>query len=65
MSHWAHGGATTPDNCVSLCHRHHWLVHEGGWDLTRHKDTGEITTIRPLFRVSNRARAPAGGLAAC
>ena len=33
--HWAHGGDTNLDNMVLLCHRHHWHVHEGGWQLVR------------------------------
>jgi hypothetical protein len=31
IRHWADGGATTLENCWSLCPRHHTLVHEGGW----------------------------------
>ncbi len=30
IDHWAHGGATTLDNLVLLCRRHHRAVHEGG-----------------------------------
>ena len=30
VHHWARGGATTLDNLVLLCRRHHRLVHEGG-----------------------------------
>jgi hypothetical protein len=33
--HWARGGATSLANMILLCHRHHWQVHEGGWQLTR------------------------------
>jgi hypothetical protein len=31
--HWANGGATCIENLISLCTRHHWLVHEGGWTV--------------------------------
>ena len=33
--HWGHGGATDLENLVLLCHRHHWSVHEGGWQLVK------------------------------
>lgn len=32
--HWADGGVTCIENLVSLCDSHHWLVHEGGWNIT-------------------------------
>lgn len=44
--HWAHGGPTDLDNMVLLCHRHHWLVHEGGWQLLK-LDDGSLRTIPP------------------
>lgn len=44
--HWAHNGATDLSNLVLLCYRHHWLLHEGGWQLAR-TDEGVIT-IPPL-----------------
>ncbi|HWC36830.1 MAG TPA: DUF222 domain-containing protein [Mycobacteriales bacterium] len=31
--HWADGGLTCVENLISLCDRHHWLVHEGGWSV--------------------------------
>ena len=30
---WDHGGTTEQDNLTLLCHRHHTLVHEGGWQI--------------------------------
>ncbi|MDP8983819.1 MAG: HNH endonuclease [Pseudomonadota bacterium] len=30
IEHWADGGATKLSNLISLCRRHHRLVHEGG-----------------------------------
>lgn len=49
--HWARGGATDLDNLVLLCGHHHWLVHEGGWEIAR-RDDGSVITVppRPLAR---------------
>jgi hypothetical protein len=33
IRHWARGGSTCLLNLISLCDVHHWLVHEGGWNL--------------------------------
>ncbi|TML54208.1 MAG: HNH endonuclease, partial [Actinobacteria bacterium] len=33
IRHWAHGGETNLDNLVTLCRRHHRLVHEGGYGV--------------------------------
>jgi hypothetical protein len=44
--HWLHGGGGEIENQTLLCHRHHWLVHEGGWQLIK-TDNGEIVTIAP------------------
>lgn len=30
---WSEGGATSLENLVSLCRRHHRFVHEGGWTI--------------------------------
>ena len=35
ITHWADGGATSLDNLVLLCRRHHRLVHEGGYGIDR------------------------------
>jgi hypothetical protein len=56
--HWANGGATDLSNLVLLCRRHHWMVHEGGWELTRSKN-GEIAALPPIIRyLPSWARAP-------
>ena len=34
VQHWADGGATSVDNLVRLCRRHHRSVHEGGFRVT-------------------------------
>ena len=33
IQHWAHGGETKLENLALLCHRHHKLVHEGGYSI--------------------------------
>lgn len=33
--HWLDLGETRLDNVVLLCRRHHRMVHEGGWTITR------------------------------
>jgi len=55
--HWIHGGATDLDNLVLLCHRHHWLVHEGKWQLVR-GDGGRMIAIPPTVTFGPPARGP-------
>ncbi len=45
--HWIHGGSTDLPNLVLLCYRHHWMVHEGNWQIVR-TDEGCVHTIPPL-----------------
>jgi Domain of unknown function (DUF222)/HNH endonuclease len=60
LRHWAHGGATDLNNLVLICHRHHQMVHEGGWELAR-SESGDVHAVPPLMpRHSPYARAPAG-----
>lgn len=47
LVHWAVGGATDVSNLTLLCHRHHWMVHEGGWKLARAGD-GRLCAIPPI-----------------
>ena len=35
VMHWADGGATTKDNLILLCSRHHRLLHEGGFTIQK------------------------------
>jgi hypothetical protein len=44
--HWCRGGRTDLSNLVLLCHRHHWMVHEGGWQVAR-DHAGSILTVPP------------------
>ena len=46
LVHWGHGGGTNVDNLILLCYRHHWLVHEGGWQLAR-VERGQLLAIPP------------------
>jgi len=56
--HWTRGGPTNLANLVLLCHRHHWMVHEGGWQLVK-TDDGALLTIPPTFGFRNHpARGP-------
>ncbi|MGH3847574.1 MAG: DUF222 domain-containing protein, partial [Pseudonocardiaceae bacterium] len=41
------GGATTPDNLIPLCRRHHLLKHRTGWGVEREAETGTVTWTAP------------------
>jgi hypothetical protein len=43
---WASGGPTSISNGLPLCLFHHWLVHEGGWQVSKHPDA-TVTVIPP------------------
>ena len=55
--HWIHGGPTDLDNLILLCHRHHWMVHEGKWQLVR-ADDGRMLTIPPAVRFRRPENVP-------
>jgi Domain of unknown function (DUF222) len=57
LKHWVNGGSGDLPNLVLLCHRHHWMVHEGRWQLVK-QDDGNYLTIPPPYRVDQWARAP-------
>ena len=46
LVHWINGGNTELSNLILLCHRHHWLVHEGGWQLVKTHEG--MVSIAPL-----------------
>jgi uncharacterized protein DUF222/HNH endonuclease len=46
---WTEDGPTDLDKLVLLCHRHHKLVHEGGWQVVRAED-GKLLTIPPAVQ---------------
>lgn len=56
LVHWVQGGVTDLSNLILLCHRHHWMVHEGGWKLAR-SDDGRLLAIPPVYDYYS-ARAP-------
>jgi hypothetical protein len=55
--HWIHGGTTDLDNLILLCHRHHWMVHEGNWQIIR-GDGGRMMTVPPTLTFGPPARGP-------
>jgi hypothetical protein len=58
LLHWIRGGATDLANIVLLCHRHHWMVHEGRWQVVK-TDDGQLLTIPPPFGfTTHSARGP-------
>ena len=50
LKHWVRGGATDLRNLVLLCHRHHWMVHEGKWQIVR-TDVGQFVTVPPQMDI--------------
>ena len=48
LVHWVQGGATDLSNLLLLCHRHHWMVHEGGWKLAS-SDDDRLAAIPPTY----------------
>src|SRR5467141_483901 len=48
LAHWIRGGPSDLPNLCLLCYRHHWMVHEGEWQIVR-TDDGEILTIPPTM----------------
>ncbi|HEV2028658.1 MAG TPA: DUF222 domain-containing protein [Candidatus Dormibacteraeota bacterium] len=46
IQHWFRGGSNAPPNLTLLCYRHHWMVHEGNWQIVR-SDEGRMLTIPP------------------
>jgi hypothetical protein len=57
LQHWIHGGTSDLPNLALLCYRHHWMVHEGGWQLVR-TDTGQFLTIPPTVTFGPSPRGP-------
>jgi Domain of unknown function (DUF222)/HNH endonuclease len=57
LVHWTNGGPTDLSNLVLLCYRHHWMVHEGEWQIVR-ADDGRMLTIPPITPFQRLARGP-------
>jgi hypothetical protein len=54
---WMNGGKTSVGTLISVCYRHHWCVHEGGWKILEKAD-GTVMTIPPRQRGYPAARGP-------
>jgi hypothetical protein len=57
LQHWIRGGSNDPANLTLLCFRHHWMVHEGHWQIVR-GDDGRMLTIPPMVTFGPPARGP-------
>jgi Domain of unknown function (DUF222)/HNH endonuclease len=57
LVHWIHGGTNEANNLTLLCYRHHWMVHEGGWQIAR-GDGGCMVTIPPTVTFGPPGRGP-------
>jgi hypothetical protein len=56
LIHWARGGPSNVSNLMLLCHYHHRLVHEGGWQVI--KSGREFRFLPPERVVMRRVRRP-------
>jgi hypothetical protein len=57
LVHWLHGGTNEQSNLALLCYRHHWMVHEGNWQIVR-GDDGRMLTIPPTVTFGPSPRGP-------
>jgi len=58
LVHWTKGGPTDLSNLVLLCYRHHWMVHEGNWQLVK-TDDGKLLAVPPRLDLYGQlARGP-------
>jgi hypothetical protein len=57
LVHWIRGGSTDLRNLVLLCHRHHWMVHEGKWQIVR-TDDDHYLAFPPQLDLFHLARGP-------
>jgi hypothetical protein len=53
LNHWIRGGPGDMPNLVLLCHRHHWMAHEGKWQVVK-TDEGKILAIPPQLDFNQR-----------
>jgi 5-methylcytosine-specific restriction endonuclease McrA len=51
IRHWANGGPTSQDNLLSLCRRHHTIIHDKGYIITPggqfHTSDGQLVPHSP------------------
>jgi hypothetical protein len=45
--HYLHGGGLELENMVLLCQRHHWMVHEGEWQVIKTESDG-LLPVAPM-----------------
>ncbi len=57
LVHWIRGGPGDLENLTLLCYRHHWMVHEGNWQIVR-GDDGGMLTIPPTVTFGPSPRGP-------
>jgi hypothetical protein len=58
LVHWSRGGLSDLANLVLLCYRHHWMVHEGKWQVIK-TDDGHVLAIPPqMDMLVHPARGP-------
>jgi hypothetical protein len=57
LVHWIHGGTNELENLALLCFRHHWMVHEGSWQLVRGEE-GRMLAIPPTINFGSPALGP-------
>jgi hypothetical protein len=62
LVHWIRRGTSDLRNLALLCYRHHWMVHEGNWQIVRTGD-GNFITVPPTG-FEQLPRGPARGAAA-
>jgi hypothetical protein len=61
IKHKKHGGKTSVDSCVTLCHFHHDIcIHRWGWRITLNPD-GTTTVHGPDGRVQHSHSPPTIG----
>jgi len=64
LRHWSKGGSTDLQNLALLCHRHHWLVHEGRWQIVRGDDDQFVVIPPQPDFLQHLARGPDVGAVA-
>jgi hypothetical protein len=57
LIHWINNGPGDLPNLTLLCYRHHWMVHEGEWQIVR-TDDGRMLTIPPQTGFERLPRGP-------
>jgi Domain of unknown function (DUF222) len=60
LRHKGHGGETSLDNCILLCHfHHHVMIHRMGWTLVRHSDGTTTAWNRDKSKILRSHSPPA------